>query len=223
MDERKLEELFRDTAHAAPPASFDERDIAKGARRVTARRRVAAAGVASVAVLAGGVGIGVVNGVFGGQSTQPTAAAPQQQEDDRSGRSSTNQDTGVLMDPGTPRGAGCATPDQGLADALADRLPEVGGVSPGAARDCPEGATAAAFSVNDGAEKGSVSVIVAPARTVPEPDRSSGERPDGSVQAVEKAKSGKLLLVRSHPSTDSPGPPFDERLPQLAKELAGEN
>ena len=41
MDERKLEALFQDAARAAPPASFDEQDVARASRRVTARRRVA--------------------------------------------------------------------------------------------------------------------------------------------------------------------------------------
>ncbi|SHE54522.1 hypothetical protein [Streptoalloteichus hindustanus] len=60
MDEHKLAAVFRDAVRDAPPASFDERDVAAASRQAAARQRTAlAVGSAfGAAVLFGGVAVG---------------------------------------------------------------------------------------------------------------------------------------------------------------------
>lgn len=225
MDERKLEALFQETVQAAPPASFDEKDVIRGARRVTARRRMAAAGGSLVAatVLAGGISVGT--GLVGSDDGQVLSAPPPAQ---------TQQGPQIQADPPSPRTGGpavlserggsgdCGPPDAKLAEALAGTLPEAGGPI-AAVGECPSGARSAGFVLRDGQSAGSVSVILSPAGTPP-PEQARPEsswRPDGASQVTSKARSGKTLVVVSDPDAGSPRAPYDGRLPALARDLAG--
>ena len=65
MDEDKLADLFRAVVADPPPASFDERDVAAQAGRVTARRRSMLIGAGGLAVVVLAVGVLLGTGVFG--------------------------------------------------------------------------------------------------------------------------------------------------------------
>ena len=220
MDERKLEELFRDAVQSVPPASFDEADIARGARRVTARRRVAAAGgsVAAAAVLVVGVGVGT--GLFGGEQGTPVASSPQTGEVRVDNAPKTNGPI-VMSDPNAR--SGCGTPDAALAGALAEQLPEAAGLpSVTAGAPCPTGSKSAGFALREGPAAGTLSVILAPAASVA-PDQAKPtevRRPDGTEQVVRHAGSGAVLVVRSDPDGATEAP-FGERLVAIADSLAG--
>ncbi|MDR7302152.1 hypothetical protein [Haloactinomyces albus] len=237
MNERKLEELFRDAAHAAPPASFDEQDIAKGARRVTARRRMVAAGgsLAVVAVLAGGLGAGTgvftseVNPQAGPAQGGPPQGGTEQSPTNRAPRTSDPHSGPTVL--GVPRaGQGqsgqdhCGPPDRDLAAALAQQLPEATqATTPVAADSCPRGSRTASFQVRQGAAAGNVTVVLSPAGSVPSEQRGPGEQqqPDGTRQVTERADSGHILMVRSNPDSGSPAAPYAERLPAIADRLTG--
>ncbi|RCW47099.1 hypothetical protein DFQ14_101443 [Halopolyspora algeriensis] len=226
MNERELEELFRDAARAAPPASFDEQDISRGARRVTARRRMATAGssLAVAAVLVGGLGAGT--GMFTpDESTQagPTPGGvrqPSQEQPPRTGPNGTGPT--VLGGPLTGQGS-CGPPDRELADALAQQLPEATrATTPVAATSCPTGSRTASFQVRQGATAGNVTVLLAPAESVPPEQRRSGEhrRPDGTRQVTDEVDGGHILMVRSSPDSGSSAAPYADRLPAIADHLA---
>lgn len=233
MKERELEELFRDAARAAPPASFDEQDVVRGSRRVTARRRMAAAGgsLAAVAVLAGGIGTGA--GLFTPEVS--TQAGPTQERvetgqgqpppagRDQSPRAGEyNSGPSVL---GVPKAAksGCGPADQELAAALARQLPEVTPARTAMpANDCPPGSRTASFQLSRDTAAGTVTVILSSPGAVPSEQRRPGEqqRPDGTRQVTAKADSGRILMVRSNPDDGSP-PPYGGRLSEIADGLAG--
>lgn len=231
MNERELEELFRDAARAAPPASFDEQDIAKGARRVTARRRMATAGgsLAAAAVLTGGIGVGT--GLFTPDaSTQ--AGSTQDRVEQQPPAHRAPRATGPHSGPtvlGAPRlgdsgQAHCGLPDQDLAAALARQLPEATqATTPVAASNCPQGSRTASFQVRQGEAAGNVTVILSPAGAVPPQQRESGkqQRPDGTKQVTDRAASGHILIVRSSPEAGSPAAPYAGRLPAIADRLTG--
>lgn len=219
MDERKLEELFRDTVRTIPPASFDEQDVTRGARRITARRRRVAIGgtVAAAAVLAGGVGIGSqvlappadnVASPPQTQPAQPTAEAPAPRV--QGGPS-------VLEE----RSTGCA-PNAQLVEAVTAELPAAANSSPSAPANCPSGAKAAAFELRDGQAAGQVTVLVSPAGAMSPQEAAPGDErlPDGAQRSVRKARSGKLVVVVSEPDPSSPAPPYGARVAPLAGDLA---
>jgi hypothetical protein len=222
VDERKLEELFRDAASAAPPASFDEQDVLRGSRRVTARRRMAVAGgsLAAVAVLAG---VGVGTGVLGGLGGQPVASPPShvttQREQPRAGNPSANAPPPVVLGSPNESRSSCGAPDEEVGTALAQQLPEIGATRPVPARgDCVPNARSAAFVVRQGSQSGRIVVFVSPASTTGQFGVS--QRPDGTRQVVEKARSGKVVTVLSDPDEGSQAL-YGERLPAVAGGLAG--
>ncbi|CAM06318.1 hypothetical protein A8924_0145 [Saccharopolyspora erythraea NRRL 2338] len=221
MDERKLEELFREAVPSAPPASFDEGDVVRGSRRITARRRMAAAGggVAAAAVLFAGVGFGT--GLFtpGEQNT----VASLRESDPKPPAQPAPPTNGpiVMSDPGTR--SACGAPDAWLADALVGALPEAAGrAAVSASGPCPSGSRSAAFELAEGASTGNVSVIVSPASSVgaEQAEPTEVRRPDGTEQVVRKAVSGQVLVVRSDPDGATEAP-FAERLVAIADGLAG--
>ncbi len=156
MDEQKVTELFRAAAGDAPPASFDEHDVAARSRRVTLRRRSMLAGGSGVAVVVLAVGLLLGTGVFGhtlrggtpsaagalAQSTQQGAEPFAQHSLDGPGsagpalRGPTNfpatspvQGGGGAGGVGPGAGGilqGCGPTDRELAVALASALPSVG-------------------------------------------------------------------------------------------------
>ncbi len=220
MKERELEELFRDAADTAPPSTFDVHDIERGARRVTARRRMAAAGGSLVAagVLVAGVGAGTgaftsdVNTQAG--PSRPAAGPEAPRGGDYSGPK-------VLTLPGGGQ-SGCGQPDPELASALNARLPAVSESStPMPATDCPSGARSASFQLRGEDAAGRVTVILSPAGSVEAGKAAPGTSrlPGGTVQAVSKADSGRVVIVRSKPSPGSPAPYGDE-LAGIANSLA---
>ncbi|MER7083310.1 hypothetical protein SAMN02982929_05421 [Saccharopolyspora kobensis] len=213
MDERKLEELFRDSVQSVPPASFDEHDVARASRRITARRRMTALGgtVAVAAVLAGGVVMVMPpeSSVTSKQAQPEVSTASPRSEDG----------PGILTD----RGGRCG-PDAQVAAAVTKELPEAASTAPVAAPDCPSGAKVASFVLREGAAAGSVTVIVSPAGTVPPEQSKTGDtrHPDGTEQSVRQARSGKLVVVRSDPDEGSPAAPYRTRLPSIAGGIAGQ-
>ncbi|MEU6268843.1 hypothetical protein [Saccharopolyspora shandongensis] len=212
MDERKLEELFRDSVQAVPPASFDESDVAQASRRITARRRMAALGgtVVAAAVLVGGVGLGT--GLFESSSSSNFASQPE------TASSSPRIDgPGVLGD----RSGRCG-PDAQLVAAVTKQLPEAAGTAPVVPDPCPSGAKTASFLLRDGSSTGSVTVIVSPVGTVSPEQSTPGDvrRPDGTEQSVRKARSGKLVVVLSDPDAGSPAAPYGTRIASIAGGLA---
>jgi hypothetical protein len=228
VDERKLEELFRDAVTTAPPATFDEQDVIRGSRRVTARRRLAAVGGSLVVttLLVGGIGVGT--GVFRDESN--TIASQPESAKDRPGAQTMTPRSGddatrppMSVEPG---GAGqCGSPDSRLAGALAGQLPEVRATSPVAASGgCPSGSQSVAFVLRDGDAAGRLSVILSPVGTTP-PDQARPQetrRPDGTEQVTRKAHSGRILMVLSDPDAGSPAPPFRDRLVPITEGLAGQ-
>ncbi|QUH05477.1 hypothetical protein HUO13_36045 [Saccharopolyspora erythraea] len=220
MDERKLEELFREAVPSAPPASFDEGDVVRGSRRITARRRMAAAGggVAAAAVLFVGAGFGT--GLFT-PGDQDTVASLRESGPQPPAQPAPTNGPIVMNDPGTR--SSCGAPDARLADALAGALPEAAGrAAVPASGSCPSGSQSAAFELTEGASTGNVSVIVSPASSVGAEQAKPTEvrRPDGTEQVVRKAVSGQVLVVRSDPDGATEAP-FGERLVAIADGLAG--
>jgi hypothetical protein len=216
MDEHKLGELFREAARTVPPPSFDEHDVARAARRVTARRRVAAAsGALTVAVLLVG-GIGAGTGMFGGSGSTPVAAPNSQTSTVPSARAGAQRlGPSMLLEPGT-----CGPPDPVLASALAGRLPTAAGISPVSARGgCAPGSRNAAFELRDGASAGSVAVILGRAETPPEAQPGTAELSDGTRQVMSRTRSGQVLLVLSTPDAGSPTAVYADRLGSIASDL----
>ncbi|PKW13239.1 hypothetical protein [Saccharopolyspora spinosa] len=215
MDERKLEELFRDSVQSVPPSSFDEHDVARASRRITARRRMAAVGgtVVAAAVLVGGVGLGT--GLFGQSETSHVASKSVPETASSSPRF---DGPGVLGDR-----SGCG-PDAQLAAAVTRQLPEAAETAPVAAKPCPSGSKTALFVLRDGAATGSVTVIVGPVGTIPPDQTTPGDvrRPDGTELSVRQARSGKLVVVLSDPDAGSPAAPYGARIASIAGDLAAQ-
>nr|WP_228046518.1 hypothetical protein [Saccharopolyspora sp. HNM0983] len=228
--------MFRGSVGSVPPASFDERDVARASRRITARRRTAAVGggAAAAAVLVVG-GLAVSGGWFTGPTDELAGPPPAQHErsgpeprggqPDEPGAGTFGSDSGgsdsgkpgVLAE---PRSGGCG-PDRGLADAVADQLPEAAGTRPvPAGEGCSPGARAAAFELRDGRSAGNVTVIVGPEGAVDPAGPGESQRPDGALQAVREARSGQLVVVVSAPDAGSPAPPYGARLAAIAGGLA---
>ncbi|MCI2419639.1 hypothetical protein MOQ72_19515 [Saccharopolyspora sp. K220] len=213
MDERKLEELFRESVRSVPPASFDEQDVARASRRITARRRVAAVGGTVVAAAVLVVGVGAGTGLF----TSPNSNVASHPEYQSAPVTPRVDGPGVLEN----RSGQCG-PDAQLAAAVTRQLPEAAGTAPVATSPCPSGAKAASFPLRDGTSAGSVTVIVSPVGAVAPDQATPGDqrRPDGSEQSVRKARSGKLVVVLSDPDAGSPAAPYGARLASIAGSLA---
>ncbi|SFT91692.1 hypothetical protein SAMN04487904_11340 [Actinopolyspora lacussalsi subsp. righensis] len=226
MREHELAELFRDAADSAPEATFDAGDIAKASRRVTARRRVGAAGgsLLALAVVAGGVGFGTgwVDPQSSNRADSASSGASERASEPAPRVSTGQREPSVLSVPGD-RSAGCGPPDPELADSLSEQLPAVGDASaPVAARQCPTGARTASFQLRTEQSNGNVTVILGSASSAPsEGEVEPRRRGDNGVQVAVRTGSGRELILRS--SSDSSGPPpYEGELAGIAQRLAGE-
>lgn len=226
MQERDLTELFRDAAEAAPEATFDENDVARASRRVTARRRIGAVGgsTAVLAVLVTGVGFGT--GWFEPEvSTRadPPPSAPATPEGPEPRAGGGDKAPTMLSVPGGGESSGCGPPDQRLAGELSEELPEVSDASaPVAAADCPPEARTASFQLSRGAASGNVAVVLSPAAAAPTEGEAQLERNrDGGVEVTVRASSGRELTLRSSPDDGGPAP-YSAELRDIAERLAGE-
>ncbi len=224
MDEAELSEVFRQAAHGGPTASFDEQDVRRGSRRVTARRRTALAGgtLVSAAVLAGGGSFGT--GVFGPSGTvaqepsAPEAQSPMDQSPmalpDPQSPVTPRSGPIVLGDPGG--GAECGPPDPAVASALRSEFPEASGTQPiGAKPPCPDGARTAAVTVRQGPANGKVAVLVTP----PGSPSAAEDRPKGTAIAQLPTRSGGTVTVLSEPVGASQAP-YAGRISEIAENLA---
>lgn len=211
MDEQRLSELFQDVVSDTPPASFDERDVATAARRVTVRRQRLLAGGSGLVIVVLAVGLLLGTGRLGhtvgnGAASAGVAAAPAQ----------TSSYGGAAVVPGVrtpnsfPRSssmqggagggkvgagadsthAGCGPADGALAVALAGELPSAGApVAVPVTVTCPAGSRSAAVAVPHGVV---VAVLL----------------PKGSVvnQAGVSSASGQwTVLLTSSPTGAVPG------------------
>lgn len=217
MDERKLEELFRDTVRTVPPATFDENDVVRRSHQVSVRRKRLALGGTAVAaaVLAGGVGVG--SQLFQPSSDTVASSPPAQQPAAPEPAPRVGGGPSVLQE----RSTGCA-PDAQLIEAVAAELPAAANSRPSAPANCPTGAKGAAFDLHDGPAVGQVTVLVSPIGAVSPAQASPGDvrLPDGAQQSVRKARSGKIVVVVSDPAPTSPAPPFGRDVAPLAGDLA---
>ena len=220
MDERELGALFQEAARDVPPAGFDEHDVVRGSRRVTARRRVLAGGGSLVAavLVAGGVGVGT-GGFHEDRSTVASPPPPPRSEPAQRGPAieSHGGSAGVLSAPSG--GSGCGPVDPAVAAAVTRQLPAAAQVPPHPAANCPPGSRAAAFRVRDGAVTGQVTVVLAPASSGEQP-RAESPGPRGSVQAADRARSGRVLVLRSQPDGGSGPAPYGGRLGAVAEQLS---
>lgn len=243
MDERQLAELFRAAAGQAPPASFDEHDVATASRKVTQRRRTVLAGGGGLAIVLLAVGLVFAVGGFGhtlsGGGTAAVAEAP---NGTSGGRAQGHTVGPELAGPGVTRRepsfpttsplqgggaggeaghgagsthAGCGPTDGELAVALASELPSVGApVAAPVALVCPSGARSAAYAVPGG----HVTAVLVPSATggvVADP--TAGAR---SHQGV--AASGRwTVVVVAEPGTPGSAAPLAGRLAAIQQAIAG--
>lgn len=186
MDERKLEELFRSAVRDAPPASFDQADVAAEAVRITRRRRSLLASGGGLAVVVLAVGLFFGTGGFG-HTQGGTSSAAGVASEPRSDSTGTNVAPKPFADQGPVRGmsgfpsespmqggvsngrvgpsadstpSGCGPTDEQLAVALANELSSVG--APAATPvsvACPPGTRSASYDV--GAQR--VTALLVPA------------------------------------------------------------
>nr|WP_218862753.1 hypothetical protein [Actinopolyspora biskrensis] len=217
--------MFRDAAEAAPEATFDENDVARASRRVTARRRIGAVGgsTAVLAVLVTGVGFGA--GWFEPEvSTRadppPSASAPDGPEPRAGGEGKAPT---MLSVPGGGESGGCGPPDQRLASELSEELTEVSTASaPVAAADCPPEAKTASFQLSRGSASGNVAVVLGPAAAGPtEGDAELERNRNGGVEVTVRASSGRELTLRSSPDSGGQAP-YAAELRDIAERLADE-
>ncbi|MGH3450417.1 MAG: hypothetical protein ACRDQW_06735, partial [Haloechinothrix sp.] len=215
MDERDLEELFRDVPGDAPAPTFSAGDVAACSTREAARRRmrIATAGAAAVLVLAGAGIVGILGPglddsgrsmVAGGQPEAPGSfSAPMQGGVDA-------QKAEPDATTGTP---GCHQVHPELATALADELPAT--VATAAAPQpgdgpCAEGGGRAAYRVREGAAVGLVSVAFVPSGT-----RFQLILPEDAVHVEARTAGGGTLIAISNPDTGS-APPVADDLQRIA-------
>jgi hypothetical protein len=243
VDERQLAELFRATAGQAPPASFDERDVAAASRKVTQRRRslLAGGGGFAVVLLVVGLlfGVGGLGPTSGGSSgTVGVAAGPGRPDSVRTNGNSVGPalavpEGGSQRSPNFPTTsplqggvsvgeagpgagsthAGCGPTDGALAVALASELPSVG---------APVAAPAALVcpsgsrSVTYALPTGHVTAVLVPSAT----GGVVGDPTPGSRAAQGTAASGKwTVVVVAEPAAGGAAPQAD-RLTAVAQAVA---
>lgn len=241
MDDRDLQELFRDAPGDAPPPSFGVTDVTAASKRATARHRMRIAGASTVAVLvlAGGglfAAFGpLANSGNSGNVDSEVAAAPQM--DSRGGRQpspaegrpqvggsraeeeSSKQGDGSSKEsaPGAASTERCVAVDRRLATALADELPvdPPSPAIPGELR-CEDDITQAAYRVQDGPNSGVITVGLVPGHI----QMKATELSAGSGDAQAKTHDGALVVVKSR--GDDGGPkPYAAELQEIAEGVAG--
>lgn len=235
MDERDLQELFRDAPGEAPPPSFDVSDVAAASRRATARQRMrlTAAGAAAALVLAGGglfaaLGPLATEGGHGG-SAGDSLSAEEGQNQGQPFPGDARLDSGAPLSTdtvppkqgggdeqlseaeGAARTARCAKVDRQLATALAGELPVDPGADP-VRGDLPCGSRNAAFQLKGG----TVSAVVFPHGGQPR------FAPPAGTELVEaRGPGGDLVMVLSAPKGDG-RPPLSGELQKIADTLAAQ-
>lgn len=241
MDDRDLRQLFQQAPGDAPPPSFGLEDVQAASRRATARRRVqiAMASAAAVLVLAGGgifatIGTNFSGGNSGNSDSDIAAEAPHMRSqgdkqpsarDERPsdggpppGRESSKQggDAQAVPERSATRTARCTVVDRKLATALAGELPVDPSSEPvGADLACPSGVTAAAYQVQDGANRGVISIARVPARMARTADSLN---PDDLPDASATASDGSVFVVASR--ADGGAPPYASDLLRIAEGVA---
>lgn len=244
MDERKLAELFRDAAHDAPPASFNEHDVVASAHRARARARATmlTGSTLAVVVLAGGAAVGVSLWGSTDQTANapaaagaPEAATPFEAEQrgsppphDRNLKpqldvpKESSEQGGVPSGKTGPSANGCGQVDGKLANALAGELPStvrVGGPR-GAGFACPPSVRAAAYEVKDGAVQGRMTVVVVPKQQ--EPGVAPVTWPQDSVTHQGTGASGDTFVLVSERAPGSPEAPFSRDLTRIGDGVAND-
>lgn len=241
MDDRDLQELFRDVPGDAPPPSFGVTDVAAASKRATARQRlrIAGASTAAVLVLAGGalfVTLGPLtnNGNSGNVDSEVAAAAPQmdsrgggqpspaegrpQDGGSRAEKESSKQGDGSLQEsaPGAAGTERCKVVDRRLATALAGELPvdPPSPAIPGELR-CEGDIMQAAYRVQDGPNSGVITVGLVPGDMQ---NRTAELSSDGG-DAQARTDDGALVVVKSRGNDGGPKP-YAAELQEIAERVA---
>ncbi|WP_051385897.1 hypothetical protein [Actinokineospora inagensis] len=250
MDEHKISELFNDAVRDVPPPSFDRDDVLAASAKATRRRTGVIAGAAlGLAVVVGGVAVGVAlwpttNGTssndsaaLGSAPAVPGNANPvpgeTQSATPRLAEAAPDAPSATPKQGGSPGGevglgadstpGGCGPADRKLAAALAGELPSA--VSPGEYRasplTCAPGSTSAAFQITRGPERGLLSIMVTPKgkAQVMQPPWADRSGAQGFVIA---AKSGATVVLEVESVSGSAAPPITaDGLRDIGKKLAG--
>lgn len=232
MQDREFEQIFRSAAREAPPASFDVDDVTATSRRITARRRTAtvSGSLVAAAVLALGVFLGpsllqppAQHGAQPPPATpQPPAVGPLSEPNARSG---TGPQVPTGRNPVAPHSStSCDSVDPRIASELAKELGtgDENSAQPVRNGDCPPDSVGAGIRMREGATDGTVSAVLSPASSVsPAQVVPGGFEHHGAKGYTVKAKSGKVLTVRSHPvRADLPAPRSDQ-LQLIAERIGG--
>lgn len=240
MDERELEQLFRDAPGEPPPPSFGLSDIEAGSRRATARHRVrvATAGTFAALVLAGGgfAAGGLLSGDNGTESAAQPHSVGESATSGQPGAEGERLDSGDAAqaeelsskqgdkgsrnsDAAAASAERCEEVDRQLATALAGELPvgpdtekPLGGFLP-----CEAGVRRAAHHVTDGDAAGTISVALVP-KGVAFRIANEGE----SVLVEARARSGVTVMLLSTPD-DGSSPPLEADLQRVADAIAAGN
>ncbi|AOS65992.1 hypothetical protein [Actinoalloteichus hymeniacidonis] len=228
MDEKKLSGLFHDAVGDTPPASFDEGDVVRTSRRVTARRRMTAAGGSAfgVAVLVGGLMWGgLLPDLPGGPGTGEEMAQNGQEQQTHTvmggnplEESSADPRSSSLLDGQHGFQPECGQVDPALVDLLAEELPPTADEQ---ARpvglDCLPDSRGVSIPVRDDAGSGLLSVVVAPESA----DSPTAARlPDDAVNASISTADGELLTVVIESADGSTEVPHADELHELLGRLA---
>lgn len=245
MDDKRLSELFASAVRDAPPASFDERDVATASRALAARRRTQALGGSGFAVIVLATGLFFA---FGSPSTTTSGEAASAGVAATAPHTFGRNAAPGLAEPGSAKPVfpgiapkqggtttgkvgpnadstphGCGPTDRELAVALANELPSVGAepVRPTDAVQvpltCEPTTRAAGYVVHQGAATGQVIALLGP-ETGP---LATPPTSKGTVVANAQVSGGRLLTLYSEPLPGSPAAPVAARLRDLAARLAG--
>jgi len=240
MDERELQQLFRDAPGEAPPPSFGVSDVAAASRRATARQRVriATASSAAVLVLVGGglfAALGPLSneGNVGGSDSEVAsvpevdAQAPRQPQE-QYGR---HQDGGSAEAEALPKQGGeandgpgaagterCRAVDRQLATALAGELPvgPPGDPIPGEL-PCTEAPKQAAYRVQDDGRSGVITVGLVKSSQEESTDKSGP--PFKGSYADARTDDGLTIVVLSR-ADDGKYAPYRSELDEIAERIA---
>lgn len=239
MDERELQQLFRDAPGEAPPPSFGVSDVAAASRRATARQRVriATASSAAVLVLAGGglfAALGPLSneGNVGGSDSE-VASAPQmdaqapgqpqapykRHHDGGSAEAEALPKQGgeVTDGPGAAGTERCRAVDRQLATALAGELPvgPRGEPIPGEL-PCTDAPKQAAYRVQDGGRSGVITVALV------SPQDGGGEENGPAFKgsfADARTDDGMTVVVLSR-ADEGNYAPYRSELDEIAERIA---
>lgn len=244
MDERELQELFRDAPGEAPPPSFGLTEVAAASKRATARHRmrVATASSAAVLVLVGG-GLFATYGLNGGNGGntggtadelaasapkfdaqtpgQPSAEEERQLDGDSNAADQASPKQGGEVNkesgPGVARTERCAAVDRQLATALAGELPVDPTSDPVPGQfECPTYVRQAAYRVDDDGRVGTVSVALTSSST--KTTALSGKARSRAAQARATTDDGRVIVVMSIGDADDS--PYADELQEIADALA---